>query len=115
MSSSRWGKIRATLPDAPTVSRRVQATLEEAVRREVVVHLRYRDRNGTTTERAVDAVGTAVEPDGWYLVGWCHLRRGGRIFRLDRIERAQRTHRPITHTDVDATLGWVPGTVVAPA
>jgi predicted DNA-binding transcriptional regulator YafY len=46
--------------------------------------------------------------NGWYLVGWCHLRQAGRIFRLDRITSARLTRRPVAERDLDETLGWVP-------
>ncbi len=90
------------------VRRRVRRSVEEAVRRQVVVNLDYEDRDGNETTRAVDAVGFVRQPDGWFLIGWCHVREAGRMFRLDRITRANLTRRPCAHHDVDATLGWVP-------
>jgi predicted DNA-binding transcriptional regulator YafY len=108
------GKIRAVASDAPTGAPRVRRTLEEAVREGRVVNITYLDRNGAVTRRAVEAVGFYGGADGWYLIGWCRLRRDGRVFRLDRIERAQGTSERFAPRDVDATLGWVPGDVVIP-
>lgn len=90
------------------VSGRVRQTVEEAVRRGVVVNLTYRDSAGNRTNRSVDAVGFFNGVDSWHLVGWCHLRKSGRLFRLDRIETARRTNRPIGDHEVDDVLGWVP-------
>lgn len=96
------------------VSRRVRRSIEEAVRRQVVVNIEYRDRDGDETQRSVDPVGFLRHTDGWYLVAWCHLRDAGRIFRFDRIIRANLTRRPCPIRDVDATLGWVPDQVSRP-
>ncbi|MEZ5225518.1 MAG: HTH domain-containing protein [Acidimicrobiales bacterium] len=100
-------------PDArPRV--RVRRTLEQGVRRSLVVNLDYCDRNGETTTRSVDGAGFLHAPDGWYLVGWCHLRQAGRMFRLDRITSARLTKRAAIEHDLDDTLGWVPFAVAPP-
>ena len=101
-------------PSEGRVGRRVRSSIEEAVRRQVVVNIGYRDRNGVETQRSVDPVGFLRHTDGWYLIGWCHLRSAGRIFRFDRIVRANTTRRPCDAHDVDATLGWVPAAVRRP-
>jgi len=41
------------------------------------------------TERDVDPYGLAWRAGRWYVVGWCHLRRGMRSFRLDRIREVR--------------------------
>jgi predicted DNA-binding transcriptional regulator YafY len=92
----------------------VQRTVEEAVRRNVVVNLDFEDRNGERTRRAVEPVGFYGGADGWFLVGWCRLRRDGRIFRLDRIRSARLTTEVAPVRDVDDTLGWVPEELVTP-
>jgi len=64
-------------------------TLSEAAQTETRVHMRYRAREGAETERDFDAYGLAFRAGSWYAVGWCHLRRGLRSFRLDRIEKVR--------------------------
>ena len=49
------------------------------------VHLHYHAANAETTERDFDCYGLAWRSGRWYAVGYCHLRRGLRSFRLDRI------------------------------
>jgi predicted DNA-binding transcriptional regulator YafY len=60
-------------------------TLCEAAQTETRVRMRYRSRPGEETERDFDAYGLAYRSGCWYVVGWCHLRRGLRSFRLDRV------------------------------
>ncbi len=108
------GRVRAAASDDRPVNPRIRRTIEEGVRRSVVVNIDYLDRNGTATSRSVEAVGFYQGGDGWYLIGWCLLRDGGRIFRLDRIRSARLTRRRIGERSVDDVLGWVPRSMVTP-
>ncbi len=96
-SGSRWRRV-----------------IEEAVAESRVVNITYRDRHGRVTRRAVEAVGFYGSGSGWFLIGWCRLRRDRRIFRLDRVEQADLTSEVVPRRDVDETLGWVPGVVCTP-
>lgn len=107
-------RSRIRLGRQPATSKRARRTVEEALRRSVVVNLDYTDADGNDSTRPVDPVGFYRGTDGWYLVGWCHLREAGRIFRLDRIRSARLTARRSGDHRVDETLGWVPAEVIAP-
>lgn len=95
-------------PSDSAVNRRVRSVIEDAVRDQVVVNLRYVDRNGVATRRAVDPVAFLGVGADWSLIGWCHTRQAGRLFRLERIQSANLTRRPAVAHDVDEALGWVP-------
>ena len=101
-------RLRVVPPESSEVLSRVRHVVEEAVRVQQVVRISYVDGGGAATRRAVDPVGFYGSAEGWYLVGWCHLRRAGRIFRLDRIRSARMTTSPAPAHDLDETLGWVP-------
>lgn len=105
---------RIRVPTQPPSPKRSRRTVEEAVRRSVVVNIDYTDADGVDTTRSVDPIGFYNGADGWYLIGWCHLRRAGRIFRLDRIRRARLTTRSCRQHDVDEVLGWTPGDITTP-
>jgi proteasome accessory factor C len=82
------GRIELDLDDGS--QHPAMATLKDAFARGRRVHLRYyvatRDES---TERDVDIM-RIVNLDGqWYVEGWCHRAQGVRLFRLDRIERAE--------------------------
>ncbi len=49
------------------------------------VHLHYRSTQGEETARDFDTYGLGFRGGAWYAVGYCHLRRGVRTFRLDRV------------------------------
>ncbi|HEU5100976.1 MAG TPA: WYL domain-containing protein, partial [Roseiflexaceae bacterium] len=50
------------------------------------VRLHYESR-GEQTLREFDPYGLVSHEDRWYTVGWCHLRKGLRVFRLDRVRQ----------------------------
>ena len=57
--------------------------------RRVLLH--YRSSRSELTERAFDPYGIAYHRGFWYTIGYCHLREGQRLFRLDRIAHIQMT------------------------
>jgi predicted DNA-binding transcriptional regulator YafY len=73
-----------TLPAGETV-----VTVSEAVRERRQVRMRYRSEPSKETERKVDPYAVIHKEGYWYTVGYCHLRRGRRLFRLDRVLEAE--------------------------
>ncbi|WP_214108860.1 helix-turn-helix transcriptional regulator [Acrocarpospora catenulata] len=82
------GEERATLETAGPVAK----VIENALLASVVLEMEYVDVRGAVSERAVEP-GVFVGGRGgvWYLVAWCRLRDDVRVFRLDRIVRAEAT------------------------
>jgi predicted DNA-binding transcriptional regulator YafY len=68
----------------------VARAVETAIADRRVLVIDYVDREGRTTEqRVIEPVGLSISDDGlWYLLGWCRLRQGARVFRVDRIDAA---------------------------
>jgi predicted DNA-binding transcriptional regulator YafY len=99
---------RETAP--PTVIRAV----EDGILRRVVLQLDYEDRFGANTQRAVEAHGLFSSQSGWYLIAWCRMRNGPRVFRLDRINEASATDESIPERDLDEVLE-VPFPVLTPS
>ncbi len=50
-----------------------------------LIHMRYGDVKGATTERTVRPVGLFFWGSVWSLCAWCELREDFRDFRLDRV------------------------------
>ncbi len=82
----------------------VHDTLVEAVRTRRIVRLVYTDQGGVRSFRDVEAHGLVVAPYGEYLVGWCRMRDGPRMFRLDRVGAAFLSGRGAEVRDLDDLL-----------
>jgi len=78
--------VELNLQSATTpANREVLAKLSHAVVHKQAIHVRYRGANEVESERSVDVYGLAFHAAFWYFVGFCHLRRDIRSFRLDRL------------------------------
>ncbi|MBA2362599.1 MAG: YafY family transcriptional regulator [Chloroflexia bacterium] len=80
------------------------------------VWMRYRSSMGEETEREFDTYGLVYRDGRWYATGYCHLRRGQRLFRLDRIvvvePREERFERPVAFdalAEVERSIASRPG------
>jgi predicted DNA-binding transcriptional regulator YafY len=93
---------------------RTARTVEEAVRRGVVLSIRFRGASGATTAREVEPVLLALTGGHWYLAAWCRLREDFRWFRTDRITAAHLTTQPSPRHD-PAALGQPPDDAAAVA
>ena len=72
----------------------VLATLSQATLMHHSIWFRYGRPNGEESARKVDPYGVVVINSRWYLHGWCHLRKGTRTFRIDRIRRVDLLPEP---------------------
>lgn len=62
--------------------------LRKAIRMQKRVRIVYQAANqNKTTQRELDPYALAFRQGWWYVIGYCHLRRDMRSFRIDRIHR----------------------------
>lgn len=84
-------KVRLIVPTVPDPDAEVAETIWRAVHHGHVLRIGYVDVAGVESERLVEPQHVVMAPGGAYLTAWCRLREDDRIFRLDRIMRAERT------------------------
>jgi len=82
-------------------------TFSSAAQQRRRVQMRYRARDDRETERALDPYGVVFYDGRWFAVGYCHLRADLRIFRLDRVLRAELRDERFTRPDDFDSLGYV--------
>ncbi|MGN6564050.1 MAG: helix-turn-helix transcriptional regulator [Thermomicrobiales bacterium] len=95
-------------------SNSVSDTIRQALGDAVAVELVYRDGQGRETQRVVEPAGIIGTHHGWYLAGWCRLRRAPRSFRLDRIAQIILTGEQMTPRSLDAMLAELPFDMTEP-
>lgn len=72
-------------------------TLSSSLQTGRSVHLHYRSAHAQEiTERVFDPYGVVYHEGAWYTIGYCHLRQGQRLFRLDRIHKIELTNETFT-------------------
>jgi predicted DNA-binding transcriptional regulator YafY len=87
-------KVRLLVQPVPDPDVAIAETIWRAVRDNRSLRIRYTDVGGLATEREVEPHNIVVGPNGSYLAAWCHLRADDRVFRLDRITRAEPSSAP---------------------
>jgi predicted DNA-binding transcriptional regulator YafY len=71
--------------------------LMEAVKHREVVTIRYHGvARGMTTERAIEPLGVVRLGDVWLVPAYCRLREDLRVFRVDRMLKAEATGKYFT-------------------
>ena len=75
----------------PPAESHVLATLSAAAQAQRTVHILYEAADKSRTARDLDPYGLAFRGGCWYVVGHCHLRKGPRTFRVDRMTSVART------------------------
>ena len=76
--------------NAPAVSESLMA-LASAAQTQRRVRFTYRTDRGEVSTRDFDPYGLVFRSGRWYVSGMCHLRKGLRSFRLDRVQEVQET------------------------
>src|SRR5437763_9095979 len=71
-----------------TPTTEIVSTLSTAAQQGRKVWMRYQSWQSELTERTVDLYGLVYRSGFWYAVGYCHLREGLRVFRVDRVVSA---------------------------
>lgn len=73
------------LPPAEPPASGTVLVISAAAREWRQVRMRYRSWRGEESERTCDPYGVVHHAGRWYLVGWDHLRKAIRVFRMDRV------------------------------
>jgi proteasome accessory factor B len=80
-----WSRV--VVPRAASANRAFVDDLSRAIAARKFVEFDYRAQaSGERTRRKVDPYGLVYRFGAWVLVGFCHLRKDLRSFRVDRIE-----------------------------
>ncbi len=71
------------------------------------VWMRYTTWQREETERVIDPYDVVYRDGRWFVVGYCHLRADLRVFRLDRVARAQMREETFTPPPDFDSLAYV--------
>ena len=86
---STAAKVRLLVRPTPDPDAEIAETIWRAVRDNRALRITYTDVGAVETDRVVEPQHVVVGPNGSYLTAWCHLRQDDRVFRMDRITRAE--------------------------
>ena len=113
--------VRLLVQLAPDPDAEIAETIWRAARDRDALLVCYTDVGGIETERVIEPAYVVVGPNGSYLTAWCHLRQDDRVFRMDRITRAEpapsppRPDRVAPEPVVDGHQTKLPASALRPA
>ena len=85
--SKAEARVAVSQPVVREFSPDVYQALHQAILHHHPVDITYMSRSkGEPTKRRVDPYGLTFKIGAWYLVAYCHLRKGIRTFGLDRVK-----------------------------
>ena len=113
-------KVRLLVHPVPDPDVEIAEQIWRALRDNQVLRIAYIDVGGVETKRDVEPEHVVVGPNGSYLTAWCHLRQDERVFRMDRITRADpvpslpRARRSVPEVKVDGHETKLPESALRP-
>ncbi len=77
-----------------------------AIRKEHKLHIAYRDKDGTPTERTIWPFALGFFEQVKAVVAWCELRDDFRMFRVDRMDSVEATQERMPRRRLDLMTAW---------
>lgn len=100
-------RLMMHLPEYAEGDTRYLAAIQSAIANRYILELDYRDKSGESSQRQVEPIGLVFYNFTWHLIGWCHLRRGYRDFRVSRLQRLTATTRPFTNQPLLTLVDYI--------
>jgi len=87
------------------------ASIQQAIAQRRVVEIEYTNLQKEVSKRKAEPIGLVFYAFNWHLIGWCHLKKNYRDFRVSRILRLQCTGEEFTvkrHMDMGEYMKQLP-------
>ncbi|MEO6960984.1 MAG: YafY family protein [Puia sp.] len=87
------------------------ASIQQAISGRRVVEIEYTNLQKEVSKRKAEPIGLVFYAFNWHLIGWCHLKKNYRDFRVSRILRLRCTEEDFTqkkHMDMTEYVKQLP-------
>ena len=91
--------IRFQIPECFHKNYEYLAGLQNAIASKELIELEYQNKNNEISKRVVEPIGLIFYAFNWHLIGWCHMRKDYRDFKVTNILRIKNTAMPFTKKD----------------
>lgn len=89
-------KIKLQLPDRLRPNFSYLSVLQEALTSSLIIEIEYTNNKGESSLRKAEPIGLVFYAFAWHVIGWCHLRKEYRDFKVERIVNIRLTDLPFT-------------------
>jgi predicted DNA-binding transcriptional regulator YafY len=105
VSPARRAWIRIELSPG-TRGRQLIEILRSSIEEGTLVSFEYVDAEARATTRIVEPAAVAYLWQSWYLYGYCRLRQGWRLFKLNRVRKARRLRERFQPRPEPSETAW---------
>lgn len=86
--------IKLQLPDRLYQDHEYMSLIQTAISERKILTIEYKNNKDEKSKRDIEPIGLIFYAFGWHLIGWCHLRKEYRDFKVSRIEQLKCTDLP---------------------
>ncbi len=91
--------IKLQLPNRLKNDFEYLSLIQNAISAKCIIELNYTNNKSENSKREVEAIGLIFYAFNWHLIGWCHLRKEYRDFKLNNIVNVKCTDIPFRKTE----------------
>jgi predicted DNA-binding transcriptional regulator YafY len=73
--------------------------IQQSIGNKTIIELDYKNTKEEVSKRQIETIGLIFYAFSWHTIGWCHLRKDYRDFKVSRISGIKDTGIPFTRTD----------------
>lgn len=86
--------IKLQLPDRLYQDHEYMSLIQTAISDKKILAIEYKNNKEENSRRDIEPIGLIFYAFGWHLIGWCHLRKEYRDFKVSRIAKLKCTEQP---------------------
>ena len=86
--------IKMQIPDRLYQDHEYMSLIQTAISERKILTIEYKNNKDEKSKRDIEPIGLIFYAFGWHLIGWCHLRKEYRDFKVSRIEKLKCTEMP---------------------
>jgi predicted DNA-binding transcriptional regulator YafY len=73
--------------------------IQQSIANKTIIELDYKNNKEEISQRQIETIGLIFYAFGWHVIGWCHLRKDYRDFKVSRITAIKDSHIPFTRSN----------------
>jgi predicted DNA-binding transcriptional regulator YafY len=85
--------IKLQLPDRLYQDHEYMSSIQTAISDKKILTIEYKNNKEERSKRDIEPIGLIFYAFGWHLIGWCHLRKEYRDFKVSRIVKLKCTEQ----------------------
>jgi predicted DNA-binding transcriptional regulator YafY len=75
------------------------SVIQNSIANQTIIEVEYKNNKEETSQRQIETIGLIFYAFSWHIIGWCHLRKDYRDFKVSRIAGLRDTLIPFTRSD----------------